>query len=44
VTAAEIVDHIIPLAQGGEKYDESNLQALCASHHATKHARDYGRK
>ena len=28
------VDHIVPLAQGGAPYDESNLQVLCkACHH-----------
>lgn len=24
-----VTDHIIPLAKGGEQYDESNLQTLC---------------
>lgn len=40
VTATEIVDHIIPLAQGGDKYDERNLQPLCRSHHQEKTSRE----
>lgn len=27
------VDHIIPIAQGGERLDWSNLQTLCNKHH-----------
>lgn len=30
------VDHIIPLAQGGEPFAESNLQSLCTACHADK--------
>jgi len=26
---AYVVDHIVPIALGGEEFDESNLQALC---------------
>jgi 5-methylcytosine-specific restriction protein A len=33
---ARVVDHIVPLAQGGERLAESNLQSLCLTHHATK--------
>src|SRR5512143_2301916 len=32
----EEIDHIVPLAQGGAPYDPSNLQSLCAKHHAQK--------
>lgn len=28
---AEHVDHIVPLAMGGEKYDPSNCRAACAA-------------
>ena len=28
-TWAECVDHIVSMANGGEKYDETNLQSLC---------------
>lgn len=35
------VDHIVPLAQGGT-HDAANLQTLCASHHASKTAREDG--
>lgn len=30
------VDHIVPLNQGGDKFDDSNLQTLCRSCHAKK--------
>lgn len=30
------VDHIRPMGKGGEKFDESNLQALCKSCHSKK--------
>ena len=30
------VDHIVPLAEGGERYAWSNLQSLCRPHHAEK--------
>ena len=36
------VDHIVPLAQGGERLDEGNLQAICRSCHAKKTARERG--
>jgi 5-methylcytosine-specific restriction enzyme A len=29
VVAATGVDHIVPLAKGGAKYDPENLQSLC---------------
>jgi 5-methylcytosine-specific restriction protein A len=38
--ASEVVDHIIPMAQGGAKYDEENLQALCKSCHDKKTAKE----
>jgi len=40
VTPAEIIDHIIPLDMGGDKWANKNLQALCRSHHTEKTARD----
>lgn len=32
------VDHIRPVADGGEAYDESNLRTLCRSCHIERHA------
>ena len=44
VTAAEVVDHIIP-HKGNEKlfWDESNWQSLCKHHHDVKTAKEDGR-
>ena len=36
VAAVEIVDHIIPIRNGGDRLDDSNLQSLCWSCHSTK--------
>jgi 5-methylcytosine-specific restriction protein A len=38
--AAELVDHIVPLAQGGSMYDEGNHQAMCRSCHQEKTERE----
>lgn len=40
VTAATMVDHIVPIADGGEKLDDDNLQSLCRDCHARKTADD----
>ena len=37
VTAAVIVDHIVPIADGGAEMDEKNLQSLCTACHNRKH-------
>jgi 5-methylcytosine-specific restriction endonuclease McrA len=34
------VDHIVPLAEGGDRYDWDNYQSLCKQHHDQKTARD----
>lgn len=34
------VDHIIPLAEGGSRYDWHNLQSLCHPHHVNKTTQD----
>jgi len=36
VRGGEIVDHIVPLSAGGQKFDTDNLQTLCRKHHAVK--------
>ena len=36
VEAATATDHILSMANGGAKYDEDNLQSLCASCNARK--------
>ena len=37
------VDHIVPLESGGEKYDEDNLQSLCAACHSRKTVGERGK-
>lgn len=34
------VDHIVPLAEGGNRYDPTNMQSLCKPHHDTKTTAD----
>lgn len=34
------VDHIVPLAEGGDRYSHLNMQSLCADHHKTKTVAD----
>lgn len=34
------VDHIVPLSEGGEPYEPSNLQSLCIHCHARKTAEE----
>lgn len=40
VTASEYTDHIVRIKDGGDPYDESNLQALCKFHHNQKSGRE----
>ena len=44
---ATMVDHIIPIKQGGDKFAPSNLQSLCWSCHSRKSVEEgsrFGRK
>ncbi len=41
--AAVLVDHIVPLSQGG-KDEESNYQSLCVMHHNKKTAKEREQK
>lgn len=40
VVAAVVADHVVPLKDGGARFDWSNLQALCVSCHNSKTARE----
>lgn len=40
VTAAIVVDHVIPIKRGGDRYARANLQALCIACHNAKTARE----
>ena len=44
VVAAEVVDHIVPIEDGGDEYASANLQSLCKSCHNAKTRRDVSRK
>lgn len=43
LTKATVVDHIVPIRQGGHALDENNLQSLCASCHGSKSIREGSR-
>lgn len=40
VKQAAVVDHIIPIKQGGNPWADDNLQGLCKSHHDSKSGRE----
>ena len=37
---ATVIDHVKPIKQGGDPFDESNLQPLCMIHHNKKSGKD----
>lgn len=41
---AELVDHIVPIRDGGERLDLNNLQSLCRACHDIKTADDLRRR
>jgi 5-methylcytosine-specific restriction enzyme A len=43
VTPGREVDHVIPIAQGGDRTAQDNLQSLCSPHHRDKTAREQGK-
>lgn len=44
VVAARVVDHIVPINEGGERYDPRNFQALCDKCHNKKSGREAHKK
>lgn len=40
LVAAGVVDHVVPLKDGGARFDRANLQPLCVSCHNRKTARE----
>lgn len=40
IRLADITDHIVPLAEGGQPYDWANYQSLCTAHHQVKTTQD----
>jgi 5-methylcytosine-specific restriction endonuclease McrA len=38
--AARVVDHIVQISQGGERYDMGNLQSLCSPCHDRKRSQE----
>ena len=43
ITEGDLVDHIVPIEEGGAKLDISNLQVLCNSCHNKKHGAEKSR-
>jgi len=41
---ATLVDHIVPISEGGEQFDEANLRPLCAGCHARQPGHGFRRK
>lgn len=41
---AVVVDHVQPIKDGGARFDTSNCQALCISHHNAKTAGETARR
>lgn len=41
---ARVVDHVVPLKDGGARFDAANLQSLCVSCHNAKTARETARR
>jgi len=39
VTIADVVDHIVPIEDGGARLDVNNLRSLCTKHHEQRHGR-----
>ena len=44
VVAAVVVDHVVPVKDGGARFDVANLQALCVTCHNRKTAQETARK
>lgn len=43
IRPADVVDHIVPLAKGGEDTD-ANCRSLCNEHHTERTAEQFGHK
>ena len=44
VVAAVVADHVVPIKDGGARFDTTNCQALCISHHNAKTASETARR
>ena len=40
LVAARVVDHVLPIKDGGARFDTANLQSLCVPCHNSKTARE----
>ena len=40
VVPAVVADHVVPIKQGGARFDPRNLQSLCVSDHNAKSAKE----
>ena len=44
LVAAQVVDHVVPIKDGGERFDAANLQPLCVPCHNRKTATERARR
>ena len=44
LVAARVVDHVVPIKDGGERFDAANLQPLCVPCHNRKTASERARR
>jgi 5-methylcytosine-specific restriction protein A len=40
ITPANVVDHVVPITNGGAKLEENNFQAMCTPCHNKKSAKE----
>ncbi len=44
IVAAKVIDHIIPVSEGGSFYEWNNLQSLCTRCHAIKTGKEVNKR
>jgi len=44
IQLAQEFDHVVPLAEGGERLSLANVQGLCREHHALKTGQEHARR
>jgi len=44
ITPADLVDHVIPISEGGDRLNFNNLRSLCTADHENKHKHERFRR